>query len=116
MEAVEDKVGGNNSALAQTIATEHPGTPGKNVQSSGAYQAILLSWLIFSTCVRYSLVPSALPPPPVFDENTHHYFKCTLEVKLLEAAWEQILYILKFGLQCSVVELISPIEKINGFS
>ena len=25
MEAVEDHVGGNNSALAQTIAAEHPG-------------------------------------------------------------------------------------------
>ena len=48
MEAVEDKVGGNNSAVAQTIATDHPGTPGKNVQSSGAYQAILLSWLILA--------------------------------------------------------------------
>ena len=31
VEAVEDKVGGNNRALAQTIAREHPGTPGKNI-------------------------------------------------------------------------------------
>ena len=34
VEAVEDKVGGDNPALAQTIAKEHPGTPGNHVYSS----------------------------------------------------------------------------------
>ena len=35
MEAVEDKVGGNDSALAQGIATDHPGEPGNCVHLSG---------------------------------------------------------------------------------
>ena len=35
MEAVEDKVGGNNCALAQKIAKQHPAAPGNPSQVSG---------------------------------------------------------------------------------
>ena len=31
VEAVEDKVGGNNPALAENIAREHPAAPGKHI-------------------------------------------------------------------------------------
>ena len=31
VEAVEDDVGGNNCALARTIARDHPGEPGKHI-------------------------------------------------------------------------------------
>ena len=61
MEAVEDKVGGNNCALAQKIATEHPDTPGKNIVS------LVPGLVIFNRCVWFSLVPNALTPPPVCD-------------------------------------------------
>ena len=34
LEAVEDNVGGNNPAMAQTIAADHPGAPGNHLQQS----------------------------------------------------------------------------------
>ena len=33
VEAVEDKVGGNNPALAENITREHPAAPGKHILS-----------------------------------------------------------------------------------
>ena len=62
VEAVEDKVGGDNPALAQTIAEEHPGAPGNHICSSLAtYLATyvgdelvwaLHTWPVFVACIN----------------------------------------------------------------
>jgi len=37
VEAVKDPVGGNNCALAQTIATDHPDAPGNHIYKVMSY-------------------------------------------------------------------------------
>ena len=43
MEAVKDPVGGNNCALAQTIARDHPDAPGNDHIYKVMYTAIQLA-------------------------------------------------------------------------
>jgi len=38
VEAVEDKVGGNNCALSQKIAKQHPGVPGNQIRFQTIYK------------------------------------------------------------------------------
>ena len=48
VEAVEDKVGGDNPALAQTIAGEHLGAPGNHIYSYQIMYEIKCDLLQFS--------------------------------------------------------------------
>ena len=93
MEAVEDKVGGSNSALAQTIATEHPGTPGnllvwyikpfELVNFSVACTFGLVSFLVLCHYIQFSNQQTQYCKRPINAPS--------LEMKLLEGvkAWEQ---------------------------
>ena len=56
-EAVKDHVGGNNCALAQTIARDHPGAPGNH---------IYMVMYIVIQCYYYACLQLVLEPLPAF--------------------------------------------------
>ena len=63
VEAVKDHVGGNNCALAQKIATDHPGAPGNHIYKV-MYIVIQLALITYNSFPRPKPLPAFIACVP----------------------------------------------------
>ena len=96
VEAVKDHVGGNNCALAQKIATDHPGAPGNHIYKV-MYIVIQLALITYDSFPRPKPLPAFIaclqlqiicclpgdtvkPDSMYFRKTAYKFENCTAEI------------------------------------